>query len=408
MKYTTRHRVLGLAAATAILVSACGSAAAPSASTASAAPTSAASEAATTAPASGGASQQTGTIDPAVDSFPVKGNWKVGLSMSYFGNGWQTENQYAAQALTGLGAYKDHVQLIVTQSGPDVQKQNAQINQLIAQGVNAIIGFAISPDGLNNTVKAACDAGIVVVFYSGGSTETCSHFVGVDYGLQGKVMAEWLAEAMGGKGNIFMNHGVAGTGPMVQRDQAAKAVFAKYPDLKVVAEINGDWSAAVSQTNAASALAAHPNIDGVWSEAGSDGVVRAMLAQGLKLVPTTGEGTNGWHRMLVDKDLAAKGLTGMSTADASFDAPLALKLAVAKLEGIDIPAKYIIPVPTVYQKAPATLDPGIAVSDLKECTDIQAGCTVFPTGMFPDDYFVSFYFKGLPELTLNSYVTGKP
>jgi hypothetical protein len=133
-----------------------------------------------------------------------------------------------------------------------------------------------------------------------------------------------------------------------------------------------------------------------------------MQAQGLKLVPTTGEGTNGWHRMLVDKDLAAAGLTGMSTADASFDAPLALKLAVAQLEGIDIPAKYIIPVPTVYQQAPAQIDPGIAVGELKECTDIQAGCTVFPTGLFPDDYFVSFYFEGLPELTLDSYVTGKP
>ena len=110
----------------------------------------------------------------------------------------------------------------------------------------------------------------------------------------------------------------------------------------------------------------------------------------------------------VDKTLAAAGLTGMSTADASFDAPLALKLAVAQLEGYQIPSQYIIPVPTVYQQAPAQIDPGIAVSELKECTDIQAGCTVFPTGMFPDDYFVSFYFKGLPELTLDSYVTGKP
>ena len=400
MHFSQWRRLLGVAAIAALTVAACGggtATTAPSAGTPSAAPSTGASG----APSSG-------TIDPAIDQFPVKDNWKVGLSMSYFGNGWQTENQYAAQALTGLGAYKDHVQLIVTQSGPDVQKQNAQINQLIAQGVNAIIGFAISPDGLNNTVKAACDAGIAVVFYSGGSTETCSHFVGVDYALQGKVMAEWLATAMNGKGNIFMNHGVAGTGPMVQRDQAAKAVFAKYPDLKVVAEVNGDWSAAVSQTQAAQALAAHPNIDGVWSEAGSDGVVRAMQAQGLKLVPTTGEGTNGWHRMLVDKTLAAAGLTGMSTADASFDAPLALKLAVAQLEGYQIPSQYIIPVPTVYQQAPAQIDPGIAVSELKECTDIQAGCTVFPTGMFPDDYFVSFYFKGLPELTLDSYVTGKP
>jgi ribose transport system substrate-binding protein len=359
--------------------------------------------------AAGDSAAPVADIDVATDPLPeVKGNWKIGLSMSYFGNGWQTENQYAAQALTQVAPYKDHVELIVTQSGPDVQKQNAQLNQLIAQGVDGIVLFAISPEGLNKTLKEACDAGIVVVAYSGGATEPCVHFVGVDYALQGQLMAKWLAEAMGGEGNIYMNHGVAGTGPMVQRDEAAKAVFAEYPGLKVVAEANGDWSSAVSQTAAAQALAAHSDIDGVWSEAGSDGVVRAMQAQGLDLVPTTGEGTNGWHRMLVDEELAAAGLTGMSTADAAFDAPLALKLAVAALEGYEIPQTYIIPVPTVYQDPPAEPDPGEAVGELKECTDIQAGCTVFPEGEFPDDYFVSFYFPGLPELTLNGYVTGKP
>ncbi len=407
------QRVGGLIVTAGLLFTACGGTAATT-SPQSAAPATTASQApvASAAPASAAAAsaQASGSaFDPATDQLPaVKGHWKIGLSMSYFGNGWQTENQYAAQALTALAPYAGHVQLIVTQSGPDVSKQNAQLNQLIAEGVNAIIGFAISPTGLNQTVKAACNAGIVVVFYSGGVTEPCAHFVGVDYSLQGKVMAEWLVNALNGKGNILMNHGVAGTGPEQQRDVAAKAVFKQYPGIKVVAEENGNWDAATSQTAAAQALAAHPNIDGVWSEAGSDGVVRAMEAQGLKLVPTTGEGTNGWHRMLVDPSLAAKGLSGMSTADAAFDAPLALKLAVAALEGYTIPQQYIIPVPTVYQQIPSQVDRGIAVSGLKQCTDIQAGCNVFPTGMFPSDYFVSFYFKGLPQLTLNSYVTGKP
>lgn len=396
MRVETWRRLVMLVATTSLVVAACGGAASPT-------------PGATTAPGESATASPAGNFNAMTDPLPqVKGNWKVGLSMSYFGNGWQTENQYAAQALTELAPYKGHLEITVTQSGPDVQKQNAQLNQLIAQGVDAIVLFAISPEGLNKTLKEACDAGIVVVAYSGGATEPCVHFVGVDYALQGKLMAEWLVDAMGGKGNIYMNHGVAGTGPMVLRDEAAKAVFAEHPDVKVVAEANGDWSSAVSQTAAAQALAAQSSIDGVWSEAGSDGVVRAMLAQGLKLVPTTGEGTNGWHRMLVDKELAGKGLSGMSTADASFDAPLAVKMAVAALEGYEVPQKYIIPVPTVYQTPPSDPDPGEAIGELKECSDIQAGCTVYPEGMFPDDYFVSFHFKGLPELTLNSYVTGKP
>jgi ribose transport system substrate-binding protein len=328
--------------------------------------------------------------------------------MSYFGNGWQTENQFAAQALMETAPFKGHVDLIVTQSGADVQKQNAQLNQLIAEGVNAIVLFAISADGLNTTIQAACDAGIVVVTYSGAVTAPCAHNVTVNDTLFGTVTAEWLVAAMGGKGNILMNHGVAGSPPATLRNTGARAVFAKYPDIHIVAEENGDWDSAVSQTAAAKALAAHPDINGVYSEAGSDGVVRAMEAQGLPLVPTTGEGTNGWHLMLLDPALAAKGLTGMSTSQPGYDSVVALKFAVAALEGKDVPKDYYIPLPVVYQKIPATLEPGIDAAALKECTDITAGCNVFPAGMFPADYFDYFYFKGLPQMTLNMYVTGKP
>jgi ribose transport system substrate-binding protein len=401
MKSRSWWPIVAVASALMLIAAACGSGgASPSTSSA---PSS-------TAPSSMGSVSPSGSaaaFDPVTDPLPtVKGNYKIGLSMSYFGNGWQTENQYGAQALTETAPYKGHVELTVTQSGPDVQKQNAQLNQLIAQGVDAILLFPISPNGLNATIKAACDAGIVVVVYSSGLTEPCAHFVGVDYALQGRVMAQWLADQLNGKGNILMNHGVAGTNAAIERDKAAKEVFAKYPDMKVVAEDNGDWSAAVSQTESAKVLAAHPNIDGVWSEAGSDGVVRAMIAQGLKLVPTTGEGTNGWHRMLVDSSLAAKGLSGMSTADPGYDAPLALKLAVAALEGYQIPMQVVVPLPTVYQQIPSTVPDGVQALPLKECTDIQAGCNVLPDGAVPSDYFVAFYNPSLP-LTLQAYVTGK-
>lgn len=405
MQFTRWRKLLAIGMATAMVASACSTSEAtqsPAATTAAPVATGPTSSSAATAASA--------TFDPADPNSltEVKGNYKIGLSMSYFGNGWQTENQNAAQALTAVAPFKDHVQLIVTQSGADVQKQNAQLNQLIAEGVNAIILFAISADGLNTTIQSACDAGIVVVTYSGAVTAPCAHNITVDDSLLGKVMAEWLVDAMGGKGNVLMNHGVAGSPPATLRDKAARAVFANYPDIKIVAEENGDWSSAVSQTNAAKALAAHPDIQGVWSEAGSDGVVRAMQAQGLPLVPTTGEGTNGWHLMLLDPALAAKGLTGMDGSQPGYDSAVALKFAVAALEGKAVPKDYFIPLPVVYQKLPAKLDPGIDATVLKECTDITAGCNVFPAGMFPADYFDYFYFKGLPQLTLNMYVTGKP
>jgi len=323
------------------------------------------------------------------------GKWKIGFSMSYFGNGWQTQNQNSMLALSNTPPFKDKVEVIVTQAGPDVQKQNAHLNELIAQGVDAILLFPISPDGLNQTIQEACDQGILVMTYSAGVTAECSHNVGVDYFVQGQVMAEWLVEQLDGQGKILMNHGVAGTNAEQLRDEGAREVFDQYEGIEIVAEINGDWSNAVSQEQASLALAANPVIDGVWSEAGADGVVRAMLANEMPLVPTTGEGTNGFHRMLIDPEYQEKGLIGMTTADPGYDAGLTLKLAIAALEGYEIPKDYTQEMPTVY--------PG----EFVECDEIAEGCTVYPQDLVPDDWFVDMFRSDLP-LTVNGFKTGKP
>ena len=323
------------------------------------------------------------------------GKWKIGFSMSYFGNGWQTQNQNSAISITKIEPFKDKIDLIVTVAGSDVQRQNAQINQLIAQGVDALLVFPISADGLNQTLKTACDQGIFVITYSAGVTEPCVHSVGVNYYEQGKVMAEWLVEQIKGKGKILMNHGVAGTNPEQLRNQGARDVFVNYPDIKIVAEINGDWSGAVSQAAASQALAANPIIDGVWSEGGADGVIRAMLAYNMPLVPTTGEGTNGFHRLLVDPKMQELGLIGMSTSDPAYDGAMAMKIAVAALEGYEVPQNYVIPIPTVYP------------DDLKVCDELLPGCNTYPSDLMPDDWFVDMFRPDLP-LTLTGYITGNP
>src|SRR3546814_12613618 len=57
----------------------------------------------------------------------------------------------------------------------------------------------------------------------------------------GRVTAEWLADKLGGKGNIVVLTGVPGTSVDTQRTEAAKEVFAKHPDIKIIAEAPGMW-----------------------------------------------------------------------------------------------------------------------------------------------------------------------
>ena len=102
--------------------------------------------------------------------------------------------------------------------------------------------------------------------------------------------AEWLAKKLNGKGNIIVMTGVPGTSVDTLRTKAAKEVFAKYPDIKIVGEAVGMWSQAVARTELSKILATRnwDQIDGLWTQVGcytaraelrSTGIISASTAR---------------------------------------------------------------------------------------------------------------------------------
>ncbi|MGT2468785.1 substrate-binding domain-containing protein [Mesorhizobium atlanticum] len=72
------------------------------------------------------------------------------------------------------------------------------------------------------------------------------------------------------KGNIVILTGVPGTSVDDQRTKAAKAVFAKYPNIKIVGEAVGMWSRAVARTELSKILTTRSwdDVDGLWLQVG--------------------------------------------------------------------------------------------------------------------------------------------
>jgi hypothetical protein len=113
-------------------------------------------------------------------------------------------------------------------------------------------------------------------------------------------MAEDLVERMGGAGNVVMVNGVPGTSVDTDRNTGAKEVFSEYPDITVIAELEGQWGSGVAQQVTADFLATQPEIDGVWIQGGGPGVIQAFDDAGYALVPMAGEaetrrGGSSWH-----------------------------------------------------------------------------------------------------------------
>ena len=342
--------------------------------------------------------------------------YKVYLSMSYTGNDWQAEAANMITAMANSAELKNKVDLKVQVAGPNAQKQIQQINSMVQAGAKAIIVYPISPTALNEAVKAACDKGVIIVAYDGVIEEPCAYNVHVDQAKWGQVNAEWLVDKLGGKGNIVMITGVPGTSVDTLRNKAAREVFARHPDIKVVAEANGMWSQAVARTALSKIAATHPwdKIDGLWMQVGcmtaNSMQIEANVADS-KTKPCAGEGSNGHRIQMLPTSVKVEGsngtyrpiaATGISSSSQVYPGAIALKMAVDKLDGKDVPKLKL-------------LSPGsITNENVKLCTEgtwkeMKAGCNVFSPKIAPNPgWFASIFSEELPQLGLKAALLGKP
>lgn len=274
---------------------------------------------------------------------------KIGYDIYYAGNTWSVQLYKEFQSAVEKDEYKDSVEdVIYVESEGDVQKQIANIEDLITQGVDVIITTPNSTTALTPVLTEAQEAGIKVVLLAATEEGDCyDTLVSVnDYDF-GKAGAEWLAEKLDGKGKIVMLNGISGVSASDDRAQGAHDVFDQYPDIEIVAEEDTDWDYAKAQTVMGDILTAQPEIDGVMSQGGAItlGVIDAMEAAGRDLVPMTGEDNNGFLKTW--KELQADGFSSVAPSKPTWLAEEALKSAIALCNGEEVEKEQIFDVPTI-------------------------------------------------------------
>lgn len=341
---------------------------------------------------------------------------KIFLSMSYIGNDWQAEAANMVKAMAAHKSLADKVDLQVQVAGPNAQRQIQQINAMVQSGAEAIVVYPISPTALNQVVKNACDKGVKVFAYDAEITEPCAYNVHIDQLEAGRVTAEWLVKKLNGKGNIIAITGVPGTSVDDQRTKAAKEVFAKYPDIKIVGEAVGMWSQAVARTELSKILATRSwnDINGLWMQVGCFTANSMQLEAGKKaseLLPCAGEGSNGGRIQMLPEGTEVEGAAPpyspagaqrISYASPPYSGALALKLAVEAIEGKDVPKTTILPLPLVTNET-------IKLCDEGTWAEMKAGCNVFkPSLVSNPGWFASIFSDQTPEIGLNAALVGQP
>ncbi|WP_419760365.1 sugar ABC transporter substrate-binding protein [Acidisoma sp.] len=327
---------------------------------------------------------------------------KIFLSLSYSGNAWQSEAANIVKALAATPPYDKLVDLREVISGTDVQAQISAYQSMIDAGAKGIISFPVSPTGLNRTIRRGCAKGVLFFLYDATVTEPCAYNVSYITSGFGENTAQALVNELGGKGKIFLSRGVPGNSVDERHTEGAMSIFKKYPGIKIVATYYGMWSDQTTQSETAKALAAHPDVDGIWAQAGEDGAIKALLATGRqRLIPVTGENSNGFRLALANPAYQARGLKGVSSGSPPATAGYAFKLMM------EILTKHRV-LPTHNIQYPL---PWVPAADVKVCTGdkFENGCNTFPQNKVPDS-FVTEVFEPtlLPELSLVTASDGTP
>lgn len=139
--------------------------------------------------------------------------------------------------------FNEGVTLRYASAHDNASLQEQQISKMIQEGVDLLIVSPQQIGELSHAIDRAYDAGIPVVLYDRKTnSEKYTAFLGADNHLIGSMLADYVAEKLGGKGNIVDIGGLKESSPAIDRRQGFRDGLKKYPGLKIVGESNGDWT----------------------------------------------------------------------------------------------------------------------------------------------------------------------
>ena len=291
------------------------------------------------------------TVQPsAYDGFKMPEKpWKWCHSESYQGNPWRVSVTNELKRLVDMYKEKGWVSdFEMSDSNGDVSAQISQIRSFIDKDCSIITAFAGSSTALNEVIKAAYDAGIPFVTGAGAVTSPYAINVDSNYVKFGYDLAKAIVDKLDGKGNVLRVEGIAGSPIVAQQREGADKAFNEAEGIKVVRDVNGNWSGNVTKTVVLQTLATNPQpIDAVWTSGSEARIVAEAFKQAGRPVPLitgsiSGDALGYWKEHPDEFKFAGGALMPTWTAQILF------RVGVRVLEGQEPKLNMVmVPVPDV-------------------------------------------------------------
>lgn len=168
------------------------------------------------------------------------GKKKVGVLIADFSDQFQV---YMMAGMKEAAAKHPDIDYLYQDAKYDANTQMSQMENLIAQKVDAVIVMAVDAKASVPMVQQAVDAGIPVISVNRKleNQDKAVTYAGSDDKEAGEILMAQMAKLLKGKGNIAILEGQMGHQPQILRQQGIMNILKKYPEIKIVADQAADW-----------------------------------------------------------------------------------------------------------------------------------------------------------------------
>ncbi|MEP6826789.1 MAG: ABC transporter substrate-binding protein [Aestuariivirga sp.] len=227
----------------------------------------------------------TGALADGLPKLADKKTYKVGFAQTESNNPWRLAQTASMKA----EAEKLGWQLVYTDAAGSAAKQVADVNSMIAQGVDAIFLSPREEKPLIPAVMAAKKAGIPLFLIDRNVDATLAKpgvdyvtFIGSDFIKEGTTAGEAMVKATGGKAVILELEGSTGASPANDRKKGFDDVIAKNPGMKIVASQTGNFNRDEGRKTAEALIQAHPEATAIFAhnDEMAIGAIAALEAAG--------------------------------------------------------------------------------------------------------------------------------
>ena len=139
--------------------------------------------------------------------------------------------------------FHDNVELKFAAAYDSDERQIQQIDSLVNEGIDLLIVAPNQIATISPAIDRTFEKGIpVIVFERKTNSRKYTAYMGADNYEMGKLMGEYIATRLHGKGKLMEVMGLKGSSPSIERHNGFRDALKDYPQLEVIATLQGDWT----------------------------------------------------------------------------------------------------------------------------------------------------------------------